>query len=61
MKSQCKWAFYMGLWHVECNSFLTTTIDGDLNYTFEEIPFDNVCPSCGGQIVETERKFGRGK
>jgi hypothetical protein len=55
----CQWAIYKGLWHTECNSFLTTTINGEQTYTFESIPFDFRCPGCGKGIEIIERKFGR--
>lgn len=55
----CGWAFYKGIWHTDCNSYLTTTIKGDLNYTFEEIPHDLICPNCKRRIEQTERQFGR--
>jgi hypothetical protein len=55
----CKWAFYKGLWHLECNSFLTTTMYGELNYTFEEIPESYTCPNCAKKIEIIDRQFGR--
>ena len=55
----CNWALYKGLWHKECNSFLTTTQHGDMNYTSDEIPLDRVCPDCGREIVIVDRRFGR--
>jgi hypothetical protein len=54
----CKWAQYKGLWHTECNDFLTTTIGGEFNYTYEEIPFYGHCPSCGKEIEVIRRNFG---
>jgi hypothetical protein len=52
-------SWYKGLWHLGCNFFLTTTINSELVYVYEEIPFDRVCPECNKEIEETERQFGR--
>jgi rubredoxin len=59
MTLACQWAAYKGLFHTECNSFLTTTICGEVNYTFEEIPIDGNCPNCGRTVNVIERQFGR--
>jgi len=58
-KTACRWAIYKGLWHMECCSFLTTTMYGELNYTNEEIPENHTCPECGKEIMIVERQFGR--
>ena len=60
-ETNCKWALYKGLWHTECNDFLTTTIYGEMNYTFYDIPFDGICPDCGKPVEAIERRFGRRK
>jgi len=58
-EGNCRWSLYKGLWHIECNDFLTTTIYGELNYTFDEIPFSRDCPNCAKPIEVIERRFGR--
>jgi len=56
----CRWAFYKGLWHTECNCYLTTTTQGPIkNYTKADLPWDLVCPDCGVTVVVIERGFGR--
>lgn len=55
----CNWAQYKGLWHTECHFFLTTTEDNKINYTFEEQPFDGVCPNCERRVEVIDRHFGR--
>lgn len=61
MSEECKWAFYKGLWHKECCSYLTTTLCCTVVYTELEKPMNGICPECRGRIVETQRRFGRGK
>jgi hypothetical protein len=56
---ECGWALYKGLYHLECNSFLTTTDCGGLTYASDEMPYDGICHNCGKPIEVIERKFGR--
>jgi hypothetical protein len=57
----CEWVWYKGLYHLECNSFLTTTVYGDLSYATDEMPYDGKCHNCGKEIFVSDRKLGRRK